>query len=63
MKRYTVIGVFLDLIDEDKHAQRYSAYFSADDAEHAEEQARDEGGDSLWIAGVVEGEAAMADVN
>lgn len=56
MERYTVIGVYAD------NKQRYASYFWADDYRHAEEQAYNEADDGLIIAGVVRGEATLADV-
>lgn len=56
LRHYTVIGVY-----EDNGYQRYASYFQAEDPDHAEEQARNEGGDSLVIAGVVRGRIAMED--
>ena len=60
--RYTVVGTYADSWErgtEFDAPQRYASYFWAEDTAHAEEQARDEAGDTLIVAGVLLGECPV----
>lgn len=55
LRPYTVLGVYMDSDDPSKPDTRFAETYSAEDPEHAEEQAQNSGGEHLLVAGVVEG--------
>lgn len=58
--RYTVVGYYTDAVEADGTPQRYTSWFWADDPLHAEEQARQEVGETLTVTAVLFGEVRVA---